>query len=412
MAENIINSTITNYQSKILFDKHRFAMFYKGRRGGGTRTGIIRQCIRAMQTPDFASGYYGLTATMTKKTAYKEAVKFIPPQFLDLKKCSKSNPPQLVFKNGSYIDFWSTGKMENLRGDGYNEAFIDEIQNQPDGLLEEIVRPMVSTKKGNILAIGTTQGTGNWSYDLTNHSEWYFRAFDAIKMGVIPLDEIESLRKTMDDRTFRQEIMAEFVNFAGAAYYEYKEENITTMNFNSMWDTVICFDFNVNPMTCTIVQMFELNKWVCTKGLTLYNSNTFEMCDAVKAYLNMNQFQGNLWSTGDYAGTHSHTGATANDWKIIDSYFSMFRNYKHKIRPTQSVSDRISATNIMLKNKTLLVNKEMCQDLHEDFVKTTRHDNGKLNDNGGKRTHWTDGVSYLAYNWYPVGSYFSGKMRV
>jgi hypothetical protein len=216
----------------------------------------------------------------------------------------------------------------------------------------------------------------------------------------------------MDDRTFRQEIMAEIVNFAGTAYYEYSEKNQCSTSFNPNYDTVITFDFNVNPMTCTVLQQYELNKWNGTKTFTLYNSNTFEMCETVKTYLNMSQFCGNLISTGDFAGTQMRSSATSNDWKIIDSYFSMFRNYKHKIKFTRSISDRINSLNVAFKNLIINIDVEQCQDLHEDLLKTTRKDDGQLNDNGGKRTHWSDGLSYFTYNFYPIENLFKKPTRI
>ena len=72
---------------------------------------------------------------------------------------------------------------------------------------------------------GTPRGYGNWSYNLFTKAdtdpEWASFKYTTLEGGQVPANEIEQARNDLDERTFKQEYEASFVNYAGQIYYNF-----------------------------------------------------------------------------------------------------------------------------------------------------------------------------------------------
>jgi hypothetical protein len=226
---------------------------------------------------------------------------------------------------------------------------------------------------------------------------------------LLPASEIEEAKSKMDDLTFRQEYQGEFVETGGVVYYGYTQDSNTNEVYNPNRNTIVTFDFNINPMTAIVLQEVHTDYWVAVKEFVLSNANTEQTCDVLIDYFQTNGLNGTLRVTGDYAGTQRSTSASVgslSDWNIIDRKLSLFRGYQKKIRPTLSIKDRTMALNSMFKTSDgtvkLRVNKDFCPELSNDLLKQTFDKDGRLDDANGKIGHRSDALSYFAYNFYPI----------
>lgn len=148
------------------------------------------------------------------------------------------------FPNGSKIYFRSLEKADNARGYTAGKVAIDEAAFCEPEAYHGVLRPMVMDTGGEIDFIFTPNGL-NWMYDLEQmaladiqkngeSSEW--SVFHAPSLGVeiedgklvrkphpfenphIPFSEVQEMYRTMPERMFRQEIMAEYISDAGNVF--------------------------------------------------------------------------------------------------------------------------------------------------------------------------------------------------
>lgn len=133
--------------------------------------------------------------------------------------------------------FRSLDDPDNVRSKTANGIVMDEAGDIAAGAWTEALRPMLMDTDGWLLAIGSPKGR-NWFWQ-----EWRRAAdapgsvaFQAPTLGVritdnglvrdphplenphIPFSEIDHLWQTMPERTFRQEILAEFVEDGGGVF--------------------------------------------------------------------------------------------------------------------------------------------------------------------------------------------------
>jgi hypothetical protein len=75
----------------------------------------------------------------------------------------------IVFTNGSEINFKSFDQPDNLRGDGVDFCYVDEIQNIGADQFWDVVRPLISGTRGQLVVSGQFRGE-NWY-----HKEFFLK---------------------------------------------------------------------------------------------------------------------------------------------------------------------------------------------------------------------------------------------
>ena len=139
--------------------------------------------------------------------------------------------------NGGKILYRSLDKPDTLRSKTAGGVVLDEAPFTDGRAWHEVIRPMLIDTGGWAWLIGTPKGR-NWFWEewqkALTRTDW--AAFHAPTLGVtigehgltrtphalenpfIPYGEIVDLWQTMPDRSFRQEILAEFVDDGGGVF--------------------------------------------------------------------------------------------------------------------------------------------------------------------------------------------------
>src|SRR5690606_28202260 len=115
--------------------------------------------------------------------------------------------------------------------------------------------------------------------------------------------DVESLVNTFDTMSYRQEIMAEFVDHAENPFlyaFDEKQHVIDTYEPNINLPLILSFDFNVNPMTAIVGQHVALHDLIIFDEFVLNNSSTPELCQAIQA--KYQPWTGHIYVTGDASG--------------------------------------------------------------------------------------------------------------
>jgi hypothetical protein len=160
---------------------------------------------------------------------------------------SKSEMTVYFGGKGGRIIFRSLDNPDNVRGKTADGVVIDEVADVNPLAWYEVLRPMLIDTNGWSWGIGTPRGR-NWFWIefMAALSRTDTAAFNAPTLGVdivdgkllrnphplenpnIPFAEIENLYRTMPERSFRQEIMGEFIDDGGSVFRRIREAATAT----------------------------------------------------------------------------------------------------------------------------------------------------------------------------------------
>ncbi len=152
------------------------------------------------------------------------------------------NKQKYTFPNGGTIRFVSLDNPDNARGKTAHGVILEEASLIDPIAWHEIIRPMLMTTLGWAWFIFTPKGR-NWIWRdwVTSQDKADWHCMQAPTLGVkitekglkrsphplenpnIPFSEIQNAYETMSERSFRQEIMAEFVSDGGGVFRNVEE---------------------------------------------------------------------------------------------------------------------------------------------------------------------------------------------
>ncbi|MBV8060481.1 MAG: terminase [Alphaproteobacteria bacterium] len=133
----------------------------------------------------------------------------------------------MLVTTGGQIDFWTLNDNDLAgRGREYHEVHIDEAaftkKNMRD-IWDKAIKPTMLTTKGSAWVYSTPNGNDpeNFFFQACNDAELGFTQHHAPTANnpYVPLDELEKERKGNHPLVFRQEFLAEFVDWSGVAFF-------------------------------------------------------------------------------------------------------------------------------------------------------------------------------------------------
>lgn len=118
------------------------------------------------------------------------------------------------FPNGSRIRLYGTENENRLRGLYLDGVILDEYAQIHPAVWDQIIRPMLSDRKGWATFIGTPMGHNAFYHKyqeaVKNSAEWFHVMLKASETGLIDRDELAALRREMTDEAFQQEYECNF----------------------------------------------------------------------------------------------------------------------------------------------------------------------------------------------------------
>lgn len=187
----------------------RFNMYCCGRRFGKDILQMRRMVLRTQHGyPQawFAPHYRMMTEN------YKAMLNTLSP--IVTRDSASAHVIELV--GGATIDFWSLDNFDAARGRKYGWVTVNEAAVSPNLLdaWDAVIRPTLADLQGGA-DFGFTPKGMNGAYTLWSRAEaaadWARIHFTTYDNPHIPKGEIDDMRANMPERTFKQEILAEFV---------------------------------------------------------------------------------------------------------------------------------------------------------------------------------------------------------
>lgn len=383
---------LTQPQQTIANSKKRFRVVSAGRRFGKTFLAIRDLCYFA-RIPNRTILYIAPTYRQAKTVVWDE----LKTKLIDLKWVKKINETDLTIRlvNGSKISLRGSDNPDSLRGIGIDFVVFDEFADVDPTTWEFVIRPALATTQGHALWIGTPKGKGNHFYDLYEwagaQDDWETFKFTSIEGGQIPPEEIELAKQEMDERTFRQEFLADWVDYKGLVYYAFNEMHIQK-HTDAIDDIYIGMDFNIDPGSAVIATRNKEGLHIFDE-IELRNSNTFEMVEEIQKRYPKSR----VIVFPDPAGKARKTSSITTDHKIL--YNAGFNVQVRRSHP--AVKDRINSVNSAFSSNKLLIDPQ-CKSLRNCLNKLSYREGSNEQDKNSGLDHLPDALGYMVEYLYPI----------
>lgn len=124
--------------------------------------------------------------------------------------------------NKARIRLYGSDHYDRLRGLYFDGAILDEYADMDPRAWPEVVRPALSDRSGWATFIGTPRGR-NTFYDIWQHAQenpdWFTAMLKANETGLLPQEELDSLRALLTEEQYAQEMLCSFDAAVIGAYY-------------------------------------------------------------------------------------------------------------------------------------------------------------------------------------------------
>lgn len=412
-------------------DPHRFRVVAWGRQTGKSTACVNEVLFKAWSRP--RTRYWFIMPTFDQALGmYRRAVGML---WNCKEVMQKKNQTQLRVKliNHSEVVFKSGEVFDNLRSETLHGVIIDEVRDQNPKLWSMVIRPMLGTTGGWASFISTPRGFDHF-YDLAQFAqkdtsnEWSYMHVPATQCPLWKPEEIDSIKRTMSEAEFAQEMLAEFRDLtAGRAYYGYSQENLldhTPFPTNDLEQRVsdklpivVGCDFNLTPMSWVLGQ-FDKSKWYFFDEIFLPDSNTQEASRVLVEKLvslkarGLLRAQPNVIICGDATGKAGQRAAAGqSDYDILLGMLKAngitYDNATPNANPI--VKDRVNTINAKLKplsgSPTLFFSPKNCPNLKKDWERVVWKAPGVLDKSKDPLlTHISDAAGYAVHALDPIKS--------
>lgn len=198
----------------------RWAVIVAHRRAGKTVACVMDLITRALATskPDARYAYIAPYYSQAKAVAWDYLKRY--SRDVALKYSESELSVELL--NGSRIRLFGADNPDALRGMYLDGVVMDEFADMRPTLWGEVIRPLLSDRRGWAVFIGTPKGR-NVFYDIhvkaANDPEWLSVTLRASDTGLIPADELADAKKSMTDSQYEQEFECSFEAAVQGAIY-------------------------------------------------------------------------------------------------------------------------------------------------------------------------------------------------
>ena len=386
---------LTKPQQQVISCENRFRVLISGRRFGKTFL-AINELAKFARFPNQKVWYVSPSYRQSKNICWT----MLKDQVIKHKWAKKINDSDLsiMLKNNSIIQLKGADNEQSLRGVGLNFIVLDEFADIKPNAWYEVLRPTLSDTKGSALFCGSPKGF-NFAYDLYSRKdkEWKSFKFTTIEGGQVDQEEIEQAKNDLDERTFQQEYLATFVNYAGIIYYNFDINNNVIEDYKLHDGTIhIGMDFNIDPMCCVVAQEKD-NKIIIFDEIQIWSSNTAEMVQEIKQ-----RYKQKVVIYPDPASRQRKTSAGGfTDLSILKN-----AGFEVRCRSTHPlVRDRINAVNSKLKNvngKSSMFMIKSCKNLIKSLQRQIYKEGTHVPDKDSGFDHFNDALGYMIEYMYPL----------
>ncbi len=393
----------------------RFNMSPAGRRSGKSEI-AKRRLVKKAITGREGFRYIACAPTrdQAKRIFWDDLKRLVPKKLM---KSKAEVALTITLKNGAIIAVMGMDVPERVEGSPIGHILMDEYASMKREAWPEHIRPALSDPNfpgGTADFIGVPEGRNHYWELWQDAVERKWGRFTWFSEDILPAEEIQEAKATLDDRTYRQEYRGEFVTYSGLAYYCWSDVNITPFTtYDSVEPLIFCFDFNRSPGVAAVAQERGEITHFFNEIHIPKDSNTPMVCQALKDKFPDHKGQINIYgdASGGAKGADSVRGS---NWDLVrecfpDAYFHLKSKNPPQMRRLNSMNSRLCNLN---DERRLLVDPK-CKYIRRDFegvsLKPGTNEIEKKPED--PLTHLTDAIGYYAEYEYPTVGGVSTKVR-
>ena len=229
-------------------------------------------CIQWMFEKNMSIAYICRNFVLAKRL-YKELIKILPSNIV-----KSANGTDLAIESvyGATLNFYSAEQGASLRGQTFNYMICDEFafhkMEQPDGthLWNDILSPTLKARGRKCIFVSTPLGKNNIFYEMFQRglSDEFPKYASILKTiyddGFITEDEIEEIKRSIPELSFKQEYMCEWLEDGLSFFQGYSDcFDIDKYSGNKSWIGIDCSGDGQDSTICAkisdngAVELFE-----------------------------------------------------------------------------------------------------------------------------------------------------------
>ncbi len=253
-VKTLLSISPTEKQNAFIESESKFCAFVGGVRSGKTTAGTLKaiNCACDMEHSMCKVGaVIAPTMQMMNDVCLPIWRNFLPRRMVRQFKASQS---KLLLANGNTVLFRSAENPERLSGLTLDWFHIDEAAMMQKSVWDILHSRIISTRGRGFIT--TTPRGRNWVFDLCRSDEFFTVSARTVENPFVDMREIELARKMLDDKFFRQQYEASFIENAPLVFSEFGDENIGNFAFDGKLRTFVGADFGwTHPSALVWVQM-------------------------------------------------------------------------------------------------------------------------------------------------------------
>jgi len=399
-------------QVRLITEVVRFKVVPAGRRSGKTerfKRFLAKQAMRNDNEKYFAAAP---TRDQAKKIFWDDLKKLTfasthekPPSESELK---------IFMPNGTEIHVIGLDKPQRIEGINWTGGGIDEIADLKKEAWAENILPALNTVnplrpdyRPWCWLIGVPDGLNHF-YDMAEYARtsgdanWSYYHWKSAE--ILPPDVIESARRTMSLRQFKQEFEASFETASGRIYEDYGPNNYTKETIQPHEQLLWMHDFNYTPLSSAIgvvrgKSLFVLDEIVLESAVA--RQSALEFVEKYKAHQNRT-----VMLYGDASGRagekhNQESNYTEIERVLRENNWTVVRKVKKANGP---IRERQNALRAKIMNAagqvSLFVNGQMAPYSHKGLATVQLKKGSTFLEDETEYQHITTAIGYcVVYEW-------------
>jgi len=354
-------------------EKFRYSLLCCHRRFGKTVMCINHLIKEAMtnknHNPRFA--YIAPTYGQAKKIAFdylKYYTKEIPG--------TKYNETELRcdFVNGARIMLLSSENPDSIRGIYLDGCIIDETAQINPALINEVITPALSDRKGFMILVGTPKGMANLFYDYyqkaQSNPKWFLYKAKASETGIVDKEELDAALAVMGSQKYEQEFECSFIgNIQGSIYGDIiasldDKKQITRVPIDPSYPIHVAWDLGWNDLT-VLIFFQQIGHQIHI--VDYYENNNHALPHYAQVIKEKDYVIGTNYGPHDLDQTEFGSGKTRRE-------VAYQMGLRFKVAPRMAIEDGIHAVKMLLPR--CMIDVDNCSKL----VNALRHYHRKFSD--------------------------------
>lgn len=399
-------------QLELVHDDVRFKVVPAGRRSGKTERAkryVVKQAMKKPNTHYFV----GAPTINQVKRIYWADLKLLSFGTI-LPKSPSETELKISFPNGSTISLIGLDEPARIEGTFWSGGVIDEIANIKEKAWAENISPALDTVHPSYpdyrawcWLIGVPDGLNHY-YDMSEYAktsgdpDW--KVYKWPSSDILPEDVIESAKRRMSSRQFRQEYEASFETAGGRIYEDYSQENHTNEELDTCEAIMWMHDFNYTPMSSAIAVkrhdcLYIVDEIVLESAVA--RQSALEFVERYKDHENKN-----VTIYGDPAGKagekHGHgSDYTEMEQVLREAGWEVVRKVKNA---APSIKDRQNAVRSKIRNAanevSLFVSPKKCVYANKGLNTVQIKEGSTFIEQDSPYQHITTAIGYCVnYEW-------------